>query len=243
MVKKTVLFLIFISAILYASGGSEITPHKKIKVDVIEPSGLAFSDREDCFLTVSDEDSCVYKLNRKGKVIGKIKIDGYDLEGIAADADGNIYVVDEAYSEVISVDAEGNEFSRFPINIGNSRNKGPEGICIDKDEKLIYVVNEKNPGLILVYDFYGNKKNEYIPGLASDYSSIFYHSESGMFYILSDEESSVYIWHPLSGLSEKYKIKVNNPEGIVVGNNMEVYIISDKEQKLYVFKPLTKVVK
>ena len=90
--------------------------------------------------------------------------------------------------------------------------------------------------MIIVYDFYGNRINEYTPGLASDYSGICYDRSSKMFYILSDEESSVFFWHPSSGLSKKYKIDAENPEGIVIGNNGNIYVVSDKKELIYVFK-------
>ncbi len=237
MLKKKVLFLIFISAVLYASGGSEIKPYKKTAIDVNEPSGLAYSVSEDCFLTVSDEDSAVYKFNRNGEIISIIDIDGYDLEGVAVSDDGTVFVVDEAYKEVISVDKEGRETGRFKLDIECSRNKGPEGICID-DENHLYIINEKNPGLVMVYDFSGKRINEYLPGAASDYSSICYDRQSRQFCLLSDEDRSLSFWHPESGISCRYMIDVRNPEGVVVGNDGQIYIISDSERVFYVFKPL-----
>ncbi len=236
MINRKVMFLLFISAVLYASGDKEIKPSKKIKIAVREPSGLAYLHDEDCFLVVSDEYPAVYKINRKGEVLREIKIDGYDLEGVAAADDGTIFVVDEKAREVISVDPEGNELSRFDIEIKSPLNSGPEGICIDTDNKHLYIVNEKNPGMILVYDFYGNRVKEYTPGLASDYSGICYDRSSKMFYILSDEESSVFFWTPASGLSKKYKIAADNPEGIVIGNDGNIYVVSDKKELIYVFK-------
>ena len=84
-------------------------------------------------------------MSREGKIKDKIRIKGYDLEGVAADSDGTVFVVDEALCEVISIDSYGNEINRFKLDIGSSKNNGPEGICIDTDKRYLYIVNEKNP--------------------------------------------------------------------------------------------------
>ena len=86
----------------------------------------------------------------------------------------------------------------------------------------------------------GNKINEYFPGLASDYSDICYDSINKQFCILSDEDRSVFLWHPLYGLSEKYEIDVENPEGLAVGKDGTLYVVSDKKRTLYIFNSFIK---
>ena len=41
MIKKKLTVLLFVSALLYASGGEGIKPDEKILLDIPEPSGLA----------------------------------------------------------------------------------------------------------------------------------------------------------------------------------------------------------
>ena len=101
--------------------GKEIKPDEKILLDIPEPSGLAYSESEGIFYTVSDEEPAVFKLSREGKIKDKIRIKGYDLEGVAADSDGTVFVVDEALCEVISIDSYGNEIKRFKLDIGSSK--------------------------------------------------------------------------------------------------------------------------
>lgn len=247
MIKYRVLLLLFSSFILCACYAKELKPEKIFKIPVREPSGLAFIKSENCFLTVSDEYPVIYKLNMKGEITGEIKVDANDLEGIAVSDDGSIFVVDEAGREVIHLDRTGNEIMRFSVDadtdddVKSPVNNGPEGICIDSDNLFIYIVNEKNPGKILVYDFTGRKTAEYDPDFADDYSGICYDSKNKNFLVLSDEDKSVSRWDPDKGILETHHIAVVNPEGIVVVNNGNFYIVSDRKSRLYKFKKIIKI--
>ena len=135
------------------------------------------------------------------------------------------------------MDTSGKEINRKKLDLKGKLNEGLEGICFNNKTKDFYLLNEKQPGLLIKTDssfkvlFRKNLK------LAKDYSDIFFSNLDYTLWILSDESKKI-IQTDLNGNKIKeYQIKVEQPEGLVVDyKNKRIFIVSDKKEELYEYK-------
>lgn len=210
---------------------------KVTPINVPEPSGLSYSFDRKHFWSVCDENSKVYKMDLNGLVIDSFKISGEDLEGITVISSNRLAVILERTREVVVIDTLGNEISRSGFDLSGNLNEGLEGICFDKINKKFYLLNEKNPGLLIKtnIDFEIELKKEI--NFADDFSDIYFAEEDTALWILSDESQKV-IKTDLNGkLLKQFYIDVKQPEGLVIDyKNKSVFIVSDKKEELYKFK-------
>ena len=217
---------------------SELKLISSFSVDVPEPSGLTFGASNSELWTVSDQTNQIYKLDLQGNVLDTLSYAGDDLEGIVYNAsDQTFWIAEEAISEIVHLDLAGNELERYPIDIDNQPKHGLEGITIDTLTQTIYVLNEKEPGVLLKLksDFTIDKTYEL--DFAGDYSGFYYDSELKKFWIVSDEEQTLYLWDTQKGIEAEYPLTFSKPEGIVIDTNQNrFYIVSDSEEKLYIFE-------
>lgn len=209
---------------------------KMTPIKVPEPSGLALSYDGKYFWAVSDEENKVFKLNLSGKIVSSFTVNGEDLEGVTVIDSIKLAVIFERTREVLILDTLGNEISRQKFNLNGKLNEGLEGVCFNETERTFYLVNEKDPGLLIKTDInfkviFQNKLN-----LANDYSDICYSKDDNTLWILSDESKKI-IQTDLEGNKLiEYKIKVTQPEGLVVDiKNKKVFIVCDKKERLYEF--------
>jgi len=116
-------------------------------------------------------------------------------------------------------------------------NEGLEGICLNVNTKDFYLLNEKQPGLLIKTDSSFSEIFRKDLKLAKDYSDIFFSNHDNTLWILSDESKKI-IQTDLNGNRMKeYRIKVEQPEGLVVDfKNKKIFIVSDKKEELYEFK-------
>ncbi|OQY34436.1 MAG: hypothetical protein B6241_04875 [Spirochaetaceae bacterium 4572_59] len=231
--KARILNIILLISLVSCSNAEELKIKKDYSLKVREPSGLTYDQSSDSFWTVSDESSTLYNISSKGKVLDKIEIDAYDLEGIAVSSDRDFYVVDEFYKELIILDSQGEEQKRVKLDIQSPENNGPEGICLNEGNSRIILVNEKNPGLLQIYDYQGNKEREFLLDFAPDYSGITYDKGRNAFWILSDEAKTLYLVNMEEGVQARYQLDIPDPEGIAVDKKGRLYIVSDSQDKLY----------
>ena len=207
------------------------------KIPVPEPSGLDLAYDETGFWVVSDENSSVYLIDSWGKEIKSFKVDGYDLEGITVIDKARIAIVLERTREVVVLDTSGTELKRVKLEITGELNSGLEGITYDPEQKKFYVVNEKDPILLLTLDENLAELSRDTLNFLKDASGIYFDSVDNKLWILSDE-NQVIVNTNLSGneIYEKYVIKVEQPEGITFNKNgTRLYIVSDIQGTLYVF--------
>ena len=122
------------------------------EIPVPEPSGLDISADEKAFWTVSDQNSKVYLIDSWGKVVKSFKVRGEDLEGITVIDDSTLAVVLERTNEVVILDTSGKEMKRMKIDLDGEFNSGLEGITYDRNEKKFYLLNEKQPRLLIALD-------------------------------------------------------------------------------------------
>ncbi len=216
--------------------GDKITLLRRYDIPVLEPSGLTLTYDQNGFWTVSDEDSSLYELNKYGKIIKRIKVNGFDLEGVTAIDEATLAIVLERTREVVILDTSGTEIKRVKLNLEGELNSGLEGITYNESTKHFYIVNEKDPPLLIELDGDLNEVRRDTIKFAADVSGIFYDENDNMLWILSDEDQMVIKTDMELNIITKFKISVIQPEGITVNSiGDRMYIISDREEKLSVF--------
>ncbi len=216
--------------------GDKITLLRRYDIPVLEPSGLTLTYDQNGFWTVSDEDSSLYELNKYGKIIKRIKVNGFDLEGVTVIDEATLAIVLERTREVVILDTSGIEIKRVKISIEGELNSGLEGITYNESTKHFYIVNEKDPPLLIELDGDFNEVRRDTIKFAADVSGIFYDENDNMLWILSDEDQMVIKTDMELNIITKFKISVIRPEGITVNSiGDRMYIISDREEKLSVF--------
>lgn len=207
------------------------------KIKVAEPSGLALTTDKKNLWAVSDQNSTAYMLTLDGKIVKSIKVAAPDLEGIAVINDTTIVVVSEITGEFIFVGYSGKEIKRAKTSYAEKKNVGLEAITYDVKSKHIFLVKEKNPGLLIELN---NKLKEISAKelkFASDYSGLDFVPDTNELWIISDENKSIYRCETNGTIKESYKININQAEGIAVDSSgKKVYVVSDREEKLYVFE-------
>lgn len=210
---------------------------EKFKIKVPEPSGLSFTHNGNALWTVSDETGKVYQITFEGEIINSIQIDGEDLEGITIYGDSLLAVVLERTREIVIVDTSGTEIKRVKLNLKGEPNAGPEGITFNSDNNRFYVVNEKNPRLLIELDENLVELNRKVLRFASDFSGIFYEQTEKVLWIISDESRLLAKCDLAGNLKAKTNIKVQQAEGVAVDyQNKKVYIVSDVSEELYIFE-------
>jgi len=245
MLSKIYIFTVFFILTLIISCKTDKNDNnvKKLQfsvaegIPVPEPSGLDLNFDETGFWIVSDENSTVYLIDSWGKEVKRFKVDGDDLEGITVIDTIRLAVVLERSREVVILDTSGTELKRTKIDLTGELNSGLEGITYDPEQKKFYLLNEKDPILLLTLDENLTEINRDTLSFSKDASGIYFNSDDNKLWILSDESQMIYKTN-LSGseVYQKYRINVIQPEGITVKKDgTKLYIISDINGSLYVF--------
>ena len=212
----------------------ELEPIEKYLLQITEPSGLAFSNGS--LWTVSDENSTVYKVNADGKIVYSFEVNGNNLEGITVVDDTLIAVVLEQLREVVLIDTLGNEISRYSINLSGEKNSGLEGISYNPANQHFYIVNEKDPVLLMETDRNFIELTRKNIKEANDLSGIYYSSKEDCLWLLSDEDSKIIKYSFENKILAEYKLNVEQPEGITLNEDeSRIYIVSDKTGELFVY--------
>jgi len=212
---------------------------KEVSLVVSEPSGLAYVNSDkNSFYTVSDNTSMIYKLSWTGALIGTLDYKGDDLEGITVDSEtGDIYIVEERLRDVVKLNSKGVEVKRFHLDIEeNNENSGLEGIAFNSDNRHLYILNEKDPGLLIEINENGKVLNRTELDFAFDYSGIYYENIEKKLWIVSDQSRTISKCDLNGEKIESYKISDRKAEGITVDAvNKKVYIVLDGQDKLQVY--------
>ena len=105
IIKPSVL--LFVIAIIAVGCNSQNEKAKSLKLiasyklNIPEPSGLAFDLNNNSLWTVSDENSKIYSISIKGEIFDSISVDGNDLEGITIVDKNTLAVVLERSRELV----------------------------------------------------------------------------------------------------------------------------------------------
>lgn len=205
-------------------------------ISVPEPSGLAINSAGNILYTVSDHTNKVYKLSMAGALLHTYDFTGNDLEGICNYNSGKLLLAQERTKTVVEYTIANNTHINHVIDYeNNDENSGVEGITYNSSTQNIYILNEKDPGKLIVLDTNFSIVNSYNLDFANDYSGLFYDATDDLLWIISDQSQSINKCSLTGELLESFKIGVTKPEGIVISNN-KIYIVSDSEEKLYLFE-------
>lgn len=214
---------------------NRLEPLSSYEIGVLEPSGLAINSSGNILYTVSDHTNKVYKLSMTGSLLHTYDYTGNDLEGICNYTDGKLLLAQERTKTVVELTIATNAHTDHIIDYNsNDTNSGIEGITYNPTTQNIYILNEKDPGKLIVLNANFSIKDSYNLDFASDYSGIFYDATDNLLWIISDQSQSINKCSLTGELIESFKIGVTKPEGIVIAND-KIYIVSDSEEALYIY--------
>lgn len=205
-------------------------------IDVLEPSGLGINAAGDQLYTVSDNTNKIYQLSLTGAVEETYTYEGNDLEGVTTYTDGKLLVAEEALKQLVEYDiATGTSTAHTIDYTNNADNGGIEGVTYDSTNGKIYMLNEKDPGLLLEIASDFSVTSEITLNLAGDYAGIFFDATDSNLWISSDESNSLNHCTVSGKLIARYSLDINKAEGVVITSD-KIYIVSDTDAKLYVYE-------
>jgi uncharacterized protein YjiK len=212
-------------------------------LDIAEPSGLSWALNQTDLIIADDHTNKAFIIDNKGNTLSEFPYEGDDTEGITIDKQNNeIWIAEEAKSEIIQLNAEGNELNSYKIDINRtSKKKGLEGLSYDYNSKTFYILNEAEPGLLIKWQINNGIISQKQLNFAQDYSGIFFDNVDQNIWIVSDKTQKLFYCDKDANMIQDFDLDYQKAEGIVVDiANERVYIVSDSEHKLYIYK-ITKI--
>lgn len=206
-------------------------------LNIREPSGLSFSVTGDALYVVSDKTGGIYRIDFKGEVLDKLPFHGHDLEGIEVDkTNGDIWVVEERKQNILHLSKTGELIETISdIKAETKYNSGLEGIA--KNGDILYLLIEKDPGLLIVYNISSKNQDHHKLDFAKDYSGIDYDATDNTLWIVSDESKTLNHCTIEGKLISGQKIDVMQAEGVAVDRAAGIcWIVSDGDSKLHKIK-------
>ena len=220
-------------------------------LDVSDPSGLAVDHTGRYFWTISDDPGgSIYKIDLQGRIVDELEVGGDDMEGITQHPrNRSLFVVEERLRQIVQFDTLGNEIARYQVDVDvRNENDGLEGISIDPGTNHIFVVNEKNPRVLLELDVLRGFDRQEIrrtymnqgapeDARGFDLSGLFYDETDAVLWLVSDEARAVFVLdrngHPLAAFDAGQP----DLEGIaLIRSKDRVYLVSDELQTLFVYE-------
>ena len=240
IISFTILFIGFFIACSKSDSvvktNNELELISSEKINVSEASGLAINASGSTLYTVSDNTSNIYELALNGTILKEYVYDGNDVEGISVLSNNIVFLVEERTKEVVEYDLSSKISKKHKIIYSNNEsNSGLEGVAINSLDNTIFIINEKNPGVLMRLRSDFSIIESYELDFASDYSGIFHDRELNILWILSDESKTINKCSLQGILIKSYAIDVIKAEGIAVTTNT-IYIVSDSNSTLYKFK-------
>jgi uncharacterized protein YjiK len=240
IIKPSVL--LFVIAIIAFGCNSQNEKAKSLKLiasyklNIPEPSGLAFDLNNNSLWTVSDENSKIYSISIKGEIFDSISADGNDLEGITIVDENTLAVVLERSRELVLLKKNGSEMNRRSFDLKGEVNEGLEGAAFNSSSKHFYLLNEKAPRLLIELDEDLNIISKTKLDWALDFSGICYEESENVIWIISDESKVISKCNLDGSLITSYKIDLPQIEGIAINMaDNKIYVVSDIAAYLYVF--------
>ncbi|MDR4503312.1 MAG: esterase-like activity of phytase family protein [Candidatus Scalindua sp.] len=187
------------------------------RIDVVDEKRMDLSGlvivNDERFLTIDDKQFNLYELRlQKGssrayivasdliriedlKELRETKTGQLDCEGLAVDADGNIYICEEKHRWILKINSNGKFLNRLKIDWSPveqyfnalDKNASFEGIAVSKNN--LYVINERDKALIIVVDLNSLKVIDHFKVYSKMHPSLFVHYSGlswfdGKLYIL-----------------------------------------------------------
>jgi uncharacterized protein YjiK len=222
--------LITIALLLSACGD---TLGEKI-VKIPEASGISYCNSTETLIVANDEGK-YYEINRKGKILQKVKLGKYDLEGIVCEDEEFIFVIEnkgllfvdrktmKKKKVIIDTSYQGKKLKLF------DKKEGIEGIA--KVDNMVYLAKQskkKKRSFIAVVRLtpYPSRIVDVIEHHIPDTAGLAYHD--GYLYMVSDKEDLL-IKYDLQKKKSVQKIKLGAGawEGITFDNKGYVYLADD----------------
>ncbi|MDT3696195.1 MAG: SdiA-regulated domain-containing protein [Ignavibacterium sp.] len=214
---------------------NKIFPLEEYNLDIPEPSGITYNSKNNTLMVVSDGESNIYEIAFNGAILNSIPTSGSDMEGITLSKNcDTIFVVEEKKKLVTAFDLSGNKITSFSVNVSTSDNHSLEGISLNILTNELFVINEKNPQMILKFL---NKQELWRKSIAYtlDISDICYDETSNCIWIISDESKRILKLSTTGELLKEWEIPFTKGEGITIVNE-KIYVVNDSNSKMYVFQ-------
>ncbi|MCK5845841.1 MAG: SdiA-regulated domain-containing protein [Bacteroidales bacterium] len=208
-------------------------------LDIAEPSGLSWALNQTDFIIVDDRTNKAFVVDKEGNKISEFPYSGDDTEGVTINRDSNeIWIAEEAESELIRLNVNGVKQESYKIDISRgSDKKGLEGLTYDFSNKIFYILNEGEPGLLIKWKIDSGIISEKQLDFAQDYSGIFFDNADQSLWIVSDQSKKLFFCDKDAKVKQSFDLDYKKAEGVVVDiAHQRVYIISDYEHKLYIYK-------
>lgn len=212
-------------------------PKGKVIANIPEASGISYCNSDDTLVVVNDEGS-YYKINRRGKILQKIKLGNYDLEGIVCEDTQMIFALEN--KGMLILDAQTGEKKEIPLDTmyhGKklplfNKKSGIEGITkVDNRVYLAKQSNKKKKSFIAVVRLmpYPSRIIDVIEHHIADTAGLTFHN--GYLYMVSDKEDLL-IKYDLDKRKSVQKIKLAKGawEGIAFDHKGFVYLADDDGQ-------------
>ena len=228
--------------ILALSTFASARPAGKIIAEIPEASGIDYCRDSHTLIVVNDE-GYYYELDTDGKILKKIKLGNYDLEGVVCEDEEMIFAIENRglmivdrkmkYKKMINLDLryDGKELPLF------KKKSGIEGLA--KRDDILYLSKQsskKKKSFIAVVQLMPleSKIIDMIEHRVSDTSGLSYYE--GHLYMVSDREDMLVVYD-LQKKEKIGRIKLGKGawEGIAFDNKGFVYL-ADDEGKVIKFK-------
>jgi len=218
--------------ILSFSACSELRGKKIAKIP--EASGISYCHTSDTLMVANDEGS-YYEITTKGKILKKVKLGKYDLEGVVCEDKQIIFVRED--KGLLIVDRESGKKKKVIVNSfyeGKklalfNKNDGIEGIA--KAGNIIYLAKQskkKKNSFIAVVKLtpYPGRVLDIIKADVADIAGLTYHDNA--LYMVSDKKDLL-IKYDLDKKKRVRKVKLAKGawEGIAFDDNGNVYLADD----------------
>lgn len=246
-----------------AGGGSMLDGYKLVKGPVIpegvedDLSGITYDAKRDTLLAILNKPTRIIEMDRDGKVLGAIALDGFDdTEDLVSLGDGRVVVLEER-RRVLSVCEIPAGVQAVPrpaivmlVETQSYENVGIEGVVYDAAANRYFVVKEKEPRRLYVVTPGTDGATVTHPwdletqnfGLA-DFSAIARDAATGHLLLLSDEsrcivectEAGVEVGRlSLNAGSAGLTEDVTQPEGLAFDPQGRLYVVAEPN-RFYVF--------
>lgn len=207
---------------------------------ITEPSGLSFGPTHSTLLIVSDNTNNIYETDLEGTLLRELIFTGSDLEGVTYNPfEQIIAITEERKREVVFLSYEtSDELATHPINVEiGSDNAGLEGISFNPNSRVYYMVNENNPGQLILWNTQFGIIDKIDLNFAADYSAIYVDTENAWLWIVSDQSKKLYKTNFNAEVLIEYPLDQSKYEGITIDiENQLIYLVNDATAQLTIYK-------